>query len=144
MKRIFIMLLALGLFTAADAQRHIGGGGRGGFYRGGGTRVIVSAGAYNPFYYGMGYGLGSPYFGMGYGFGYGYPQPYYNGYRYSPKPSKLDMQVEDLKHEYQQKINAAKDDDSISGKERRATVRELKRERDEAITQAKRDFYKEK
>ncbi|RXK83909.1 hypothetical protein [Filimonas effusa] len=143
MKKIGMMLLlSLGLFTAANAQRHVGGGIRGGgnFYRGG-SRVIVSAGPYFPMYYGM----GAPYLGWGYGYGFGYPGPYYNnGYRYAPKPSKLDMQIDDIKHEYQQKINAARDDNSISGKERRATVRSLKNEREMAITQAKRDFYKSK
>jgi hypothetical protein len=139
MKKIFIILLSLGLVIGASAQRHGGGSyhGGGGYYRGGGSRVVISGGAYLPLYYGM----GSPYYGFGYGFGY--PPPYYNnGYGY--RPSKLDLQIEDLKHEYQQKIDAARDDDSISGKERRAAVRDLKRERDDAITQAKRDFYKRK
>lgn len=142
MKKIGIMLLlSIGLLTAANAQRHIGGGIRGGgnFYRGG-SRVVVSAGPYFPMYYG--YGMGSPYFG--YGYGWGVPGPYYNGYRYAPKPSQLDLEIEDIKHEYQQKINAARDDNSISGKERRSAVRQLKQEREVAITQAKRDFYKNK
>lgn len=139
MKQILVILLSLGLVTAASAQRH-GGVRGGGFYRGGGTRVIVTARPYFPMYYGM----GSPYFGYGMGYGFGYGSPFYNGYQYTPRPSKLDMQVEDIKHEYQQKIDAARDDNSISGKERRATVKELKKEREEAIYQAKRDFYKEK
>lgn len=141
MKKIGIMLLlSVSLFTAANAQKY-GGGIRGGgnFYRGG-SRVIVTTRPYFPMYYGMGFGMGSPYFG--YGYGWGYPGPYYNGYNYTPKPSRLDMQIEDIKHEYQQKINAARDDNSISGKERRSAVRQLKQERELAITDAKRDFYK--
>ena len=132
MKRIVMIMLSFGLISGAFAQHRLGGG----YYRGGGTRVIVSAGAYYPFYNGFGFGVP-----FGYGGYYGYPS-YGGGYGY--RPSKLDLQIEDIKHDYQEKISAARDDDSLNGKERRSEVRSLKKERDDAITQAKRDYYKRK
>lgn len=133
MKKIIAILLALAVVSGASAQRHVGGV-RGG-YRGGGTRVIVSAGGFYPFgaYYG---------FGMPYGFGYGYPYGYPYGGGYGYRPSKLDLQIEDIKHDYADKIASARADDGLTRKERRNEVKALKRERDNTILQAKKDYYK--
>lgn len=128
MKKILAILLTLAMVSGVSAQRH-GGGIRGGY--GGGTRVIVSAGGFYPF--GAYYGFGMP-------FGYGYP--YGNPYGYSYRPSRLDMQIEDIKHDYDDKIASARADDSLSRKERRNEVKALKRERDNTIFQAKKNYYK--
>jgi hypothetical protein len=56
-------------------------------------------------------------------------------------PSKLALQIEDIKNDYNEKIQAAKDDKSMTRKERRTRVRELKHDRDAAVTQAQRDYY---
>ncbi|MDR6337847.1 hypothetical protein HNQ91_000869 [Filimonas zeae] len=130
MKKILAILLALAMVSGVSAQRH-GGGFRGG-YRGGGTRVIVSAGGFYPF--GAYYGFGMPF---GYGYPYGYP---YGGY--TQRPSKLDLQIEDIKHDYADKIASARADDGLSRKERRNEVKALKRERDNTILQAKKSYYK--
>lgn len=130
MKKIMMIMLVLGLVSGtASAQRGHGGGG---FVGGGGTRVIVTGGGYYP--YGAYYG-----FGMPLGYGYGYP---YGGYGYGYRPSKLDMEVADIKHEYSDKIASARMDQSLTRKEKRYQVRQLKRERDNAVYDAKKNYYK--
>ena len=77
---------------------------------------------------------GSPYYGYPY---YGYPY----AYRYN-RPTKLDLQIADIKNDYQQKISAARSDTSISRAERRKVIRDLKHDRDQEIIAAKRSYYK--
>lgn len=148
MKKLLIAVFALLLVTGATAatvKPHLGGmrdrddfgGGKGR------TTVIVGGGygGYAPLY--------NPYFGMGLGYGYGMPwygygYPYYDyGYGYNARPSKLDQEIMDIQHDYAQKINSARADDSMTGRERRATIRELKLERDQAISNAKKNYYKQ-
>lgn len=134
-KRLLIILFAIGLTVGAFAQR----GGHGGF-RGGGGYI------YRPAYVNVGVGLG---FGLGYYSGFSpygfynpwgfYPPPYYYGY--GAMPSKLALQIQDIKNDYNEQIQAAKDDKSMTRKDRRARVRELKHDRDAAVTQAQRDYY---
>lgn len=107
------------------------GHGGGGFHGGGRTTIIYGGGFYSPFY--------SP-FGWGFGYGYPYPYPYYAApYR----PTKLDMQVMDIKNDYADRIASVKMDKDLSGRERRQEVRQLKRERDQAVYEAKRNYYKQ-
>ena len=88
--------------------------------------MIVGGGFYNPWYYPFGY--------------WGYPYPYYA----TPyQPTKLDMQVMDIKNDYADRIASVKLDKSLSGKERRQKIREFKRERDRAVMDAKRNYYKQ-
>jgi hypothetical protein len=127
MKKLFIIALSLGLATGVSAQRYFHGGGG---YHYAGPRVSIGIGGYAPFY---------PY----YGFSpfYAYPRPYgygAGGYR----PSKLALKIEDIKNDYADKIWSAKHDTSLSRKERRKMVHQLKHERDQAITDAKRNYYK--
>jgi hypothetical protein len=125
MKKLMIILFATGLALGASAQRYGHGGGV--YYAR--PRVVISSGFYSPFY---------PYYG------YGYPFFPYPSYGYNQRPTRMDLKIEDIKNDYQDKIWAAKHDKSISRKERKRTVHELKHERDEAIIQAKRDYYKPK
>lgn len=131
MKKILIILFSLGVGFGASAQYHgrIAGGGAH-YVR---PQVIIGGGGYLPL---------SPY--LGYGFGYNplFGSPYSQGYRYNNRPSKLDLQVEDIKNDYKDRIWSAKHDDSLSRKERRNKVHELKHERDNAVTDAKRNYYK--
>jgi len=130
MKRLLIILLSLGLVAGASAQRVHGGGG----YHYVHPRVTVVYGAPFYSYYGFGY---SPF---GYGFGY----PYYGSpYGYN-RPSKLTMQIEDIKNDYKDKIWSVKHDKSLSKQDRKEKVRELKHERDQAIDDKKMNYYKEK
>lgn len=83
-----------------------------------------------PYYY-------NPYY---FGFNYGYNMPAY--YRYN-RPTKLDMQIDDIKNEYSDRISSVKADDSLSHHDRRAKIRELKHERDQAVDDARKNYYKQ-
>jgi len=125
MKKLIIVILSFVFVSVASAQKVVHGGG---YYR----PHTVIVGGYAPFYpYGF---YGAPF--------YGYP-PYGYGYNNSySRPSKLDMQVEDIKHDYSDRIKSVKMDDSLTRKERKAKVSELKQERDNAIYDAKKSYYK--
>lgn len=147
MKKLTIAVFALLLVTGATAavKPHFGGmRDRDDFIGGGkGRTTVIVGGGYAPLY--------NPYFGMGLGFGYGFGYPYYGfgypyydyGYNYHAQPSKLDQEIMDIQHDYAQKINSARADDSLTGRERRATIRELKLDRDQAISNAKKNYYKQ-
>jgi len=131
MKKLFLILLTLGVVYGASAQK----------IRGGATyysrpRVSVAVGAYSPFY---------PYYGFGYapfayGYGYGYGNPYY-GYNRPYRPSKLDLKIEDIKKDYQDKIWSVRNDESLSGKEKRKEIRNLKHERDQVVVDERKNYY---
>lgn len=128
MKKLLIILFSVGLVLEASAQR----GGH--FYHGGGyyrPHVVIGVGAYAPFY---------PYYGFGYGPWWGYPYPPYY-YGYEVMPSKLALQIEDIKNDYQAQIKDERHDKSVPRKERREKIRQLKHDRDQAVIQAKRDYY---
>ena len=120
MKKILVIMLSLGLALGASAQRFSHGGGV--YYR---PHVYVSTGFYSPFY---------PFYSPFY-----YPYP---GYGYGYRPTKLDMQVHDIKADYEDKIWSVKHDESLTRKVRRQKVHELRVERDKDIDAAKRNFYK--
>jgi hypothetical protein len=125
-KIIAILLLAV---TVQSASAMVPNGPVRGFHGGGyyhpRTTVVVGGGFYNPYF--------SPFY-------YGYPYPYTAVVPY--QPTKLDMQIANIRNDYADKIESVKMDKDLTGKERRAQVREFKRERDQAILEAKRDYYK--
>lgn len=121
MKTLMIILLAVGLSFSASAQK----GFHGGYGR---PHVVVRAAPFAPFY---------PY----YGFGYGYPYPYAPYYGYS-RPSKLQLEIQDIRNDYRDKIWSARHDNSLSRSERRKTIHDLKTERDQAINDAQKNYYK--
>jgi hypothetical protein len=128
MKKLMVIVVALGLAMGASAQRFGHGYGGGHTYIAP-PRVSVGIGyGYSPFYYSpFGY---SPY--------YGYDNMYARPYR----PSKLELQIEDIKNDYADKIWSAKQDNSLTRKERRKVVHQLRAERDQAVIDAKRNYYK--
>jgi len=128
MKRLLIIMLSLGLVAGASAQKVRVGG----VHYIHSPRVIVYGGAYAPFY---------PYYGFGFS-PWGYPYPY-APYAYN-RPSKLTLQIEDIKNDYKDKIWSAKHDKTISKQERKEQVRQLKKERDQLIEDKKANYYKEK
>jgi hypothetical protein len=127
MKKLLIVLLAVALASGASAQRGHGYSHGGGYTR---SHVIVGVGAYAPFY---------PYYGLGFGYPF---YPYGPTYGYGHRPSKLDLQIEDIKNDYADKIWSVKEDKSLPRKQRREKVHELKRERDQEIIDTKRNYYK--
>lgn len=136
MKKSLIILLAAVMTLGASAQPKIGGG-----FRGGGDmsyvrpRVTVIA----PYSYIR------PSYGLGLGLGYGYSRfysPYYPYRRYAERPSQLDLQIEDIKNDYSYQISSAKHDKTLPKADRKQKVRDLKHQRDDAIIEAKRNYYK--
>lgn len=131
MKKLFILLVVMGIFSAVSAAGpQFRGYVKGGYYR---PHTVIVRGYYDPFY--------SPYYGWGFGLRYPYYMyPY--GYEPAPRPSKLDQEIADLEHDYSQKISSVRMDKSLNGKDRRAHIRALRAERKEAIDKARMDYYK--
>jgi hypothetical protein len=134
MKKLLIVVLSAGLALGASAQ-HAGHGvrGHGGFsYR---PHVTVGVG----YGYGFGYGPFFPYYGFGYGpWGYPYP-PYYYGY--GAMPGQLTYQIDGIKTDYKQQIKDTRHDKALTHKEKRQKIDQLKRDRDQAVVQARKDYY---
>jgi len=61
---------------------------------------------------------------------------------HSVRSIKLDLQIEDINNDYQDRIWSAKHAKDLSRSDRRTKVHELKHERDSAIIDAKRNDYK--
>ncbi len=119
-----ILICALGLTFHASAQK-----------------VIRAVPRYYPrTHVAVGVGLGGwgPYAPYWYNPWYAYPPGYY----YRARPSKLDLEIQEIQTDYKDRIWAARNDESLSRKERRKAVHDLKIERDRAVLQAKKDYYK--
>ncbi len=92
-----------------------------------------------------------PYVGFGYGLGFGYNPffyggigyPYYGYPGYYNRPPKLDRNIMDIENDYSDRIKSARLDKSLTGHQRRQEIRELRRERKQAVYDAKRNYYKQ-
>ena len=123
MKKILIGVIALMLSIGAMAQFHHG-------------------------YYGRGYGYGYPRVGLSVGVGYPYYSyyPYYYPYGYPSygyyyQPTQLDLKIEEINNKYDYKKSLVKHDKGLSHQQKKAEKKELKYEREQAIDQAKQDYY---
>jgi hypothetical protein len=120
MKKLFVMLLSMIMVISASAQHRYTGRH---YYRPVRSRVIVSYGSY-PAYYSPAY------------YDYGFYRPYY--YR----PSRLALQVEDIQSDYKDRIWSVRHDDRLSKRERKIKIHQLKSQRDDAIRNAERNYYR--
>jgi hypothetical protein len=120
MKKIFVVILSMILVIGASAQ-HRGGGH---YYRPH-TRVVVGVGGYGYYPY-------SPFYPNDYGY---WNRPYY-------RPSGLQLKIEDIKADYQDRIWSARHDDKLSRSERKQEIHRLKSERDHAIRDAERNYHR--
>jgi hypothetical protein len=128
MKKLLIVVLSVGLALGASAQ-HAGHSGGGFVYR---PHVAVGVG------FGYGFGFGYPFYPY-YGYGpWGYP-PYYYGY--GAAPSRLNYQIEGIKTDFKAQIKDTRHDKSLTHKEKRERIRQLKLDRDKAVVQARKDYY---
>jgi len=123
-----IVICALGLTLSASAQRVVHASPR--VYPRSHVSVGVGFGGYG--YY--------PYSPFGYNPWYAYPPG--GGYYRSSRPTKLDLQIQDINNDYKDRIWSARHDESLSRKQRRQEVHNLKHGRDTDILQAKKDYYK--
>ncbi len=121
MKKISIVLFSAIVALSASAQKVV-------------VHPVVPVGPrivyYHPYYW-------HPYYGFNYNWYYGRNAYYYY------HPTKLDRQIQDIESEYSDRIYSVKQDDSLSHHDRRVKVRELKHERDQAISDAKKNYYKQ-
>jgi hypothetical protein len=119
------MLLSMGIVIAASAQ-HRGGGYRGHSYHPR-TRIVVGLGSgyYSPYY---------PLYPYDYGYGY-YNRPFY-------RPSGLQMKIADIEADYKDRIWSARHNRSLPKNERKQTIHRLRTQRDQAIRDAERNYYK--
>jgi hypothetical protein len=125
---IAIVVLALGVSLSASAQKVVRPVPR--VYPR--SQVVVGVGG--------GWGWGGPGFYRPWGYNpwYGYPP----AYAYPSRPSKLDLEIQDIQNDYKDRIWSARHDESLSRKERRKLVHDLKYQRDKEILQTKKDYYK--
>ncbi len=120
MKKLFVILLSMIIMVSASAQhRYV----RGHYYTPARSRVVVSYG-YNPGYYYPGY------------YNYGFYRPYYS------RPSRLALEIEDIQSDYNDRIWSVRHDDRLSKKERKMKIHQLKSDRDQAIRDAERNYYR--
>jgi hypothetical protein len=124
MKTLIIIICGLGLTLSASAQKVVRVAPH---YVRPRVAVGVGIGAY-PYY--SPWGWYSPY--------YAYPP----AFGYYHRPTKLDLEIQDIQNDYKDRIWSARHDESLSRHDRRAKVQELKHERDAAIIDAKRNYYK--
>jgi len=134
MKKSLLMLLAIGLTLGASAQPKIGGG-----FRGGGgvhyTRPHITV--VSPYTYVR------PYYGLGFGYGYSpFYDPFYRYQRFSSRPSELDLQIEDIRNDYDYQISSVKHDKTLAKDERKQKIRDLKHQKEDEIIEAKKEYYK--
>jgi hypothetical protein len=127
MKTALIVICALGLTLSASAQKVVRVAPH--------PRTHVSVGVG----FGGGYGY-YPYSPYWYNPWYAYPPG--PGYYRSSRPTKLDLEIQDINNDYKDKIWSARHDESLSRKQRRQAVHDLKHQRDNEILQAKKDYYK--
>lgn len=119
MKKILILLVIAAAALQASAQKFVAPR----YYAR--PRVVVRTGFYAPVY---------PY---SYGLLYPYPYSYYP-YR----ETRLERKIDDIKNDYRDRIWSARHDKTLSRHQRKATVHQLKHERDQAIIEARRNYYK--
>ena len=100
MKKVLIILFALAVSIGASAQKRYTN--RGGYTR---SHVIVTYG--RPYYY--------PHY-------YWYYDPFYYPYGYYPRESRLDIKIDGIRSEYQDKIWSARHDKRFSKAKRKELI----------------------
>jgi hypothetical protein len=120
MKKISVVLFSVILALSASAQKVI-------------VRPIVPVGPrvvyYHPYYW-------RPYYGLGFNWYYGHPAYHYH-------QTKLEKQIQDIEDDYSDRISSVRADDSLTGHERRVKIRELRHERDQAVDDLRKNYYKQ-
>ena len=124
MKTILLLCLAIIVAGAASAQKYDRR------YPHPRTRTSISVGIGSPYY--------SPYYSPFYR-----PYPYYSTPIYS-RPSRMEMEIADIKADYNDRIWSARHDNSLSKSERKREIRRLKSERDRAVRDAEYNYHRDR
>jgi hypothetical protein len=131
MKTIVMVCLAVVLTTAVSAQKY-----NRSRYPQPRVRTSISVGIGSPYY--------SPYRSP---FLRSYPSygtrslPYYSAPVYS-RPARLEMEISDIRADYNDRIWSVRHDKSLSKFERKAEIRRLKSERDRALRDAEFSYHR--
>lgn len=128
MKKILMIIIVTAISFGATAQH--GHAGNTGYHW---IHVIVVRPVYYPPYY---FGYYNPFYNP-------YNNPFYRSNRYT-RETKLELKIDNIRSDYQDKIWSARHDKSLSRSQRKETVHQLKHERTDAINQVKMDYYKTK
>lgn len=124
MKKLIAIVLVCGLGYTASAQH-----GRVGSHRGSHSRVSIGIGV-----------------GSSYNYGYNRMPGRFNSYPYRSynynRPTGLDLQIQDINNEYKDRIWSVKHDKTLSRQQRKDNLRVLRYEREKAIIEARRNYYK--
>lgn len=128
MKKILVLIIGLGLLHHAKAQGH--------------TIAVYHAPVY-VYRPGLSFGVGyfSPFYSP-----YGYYNPYGPYIPYGSvyhRQSKLERKEEDIRMDYADKIYSVRQDQSLSKKEKRQTVRALKKQRNQEIHELVANYHKQ-
>ena len=125
MKKIIAIILICGIGLSASAQHSKGS------HRSVRSHSHLSIGIGGHSHYGYGYNrFYSPF--------NSYP---YQSYGYN-RPSQLDLDIQDINNDYRDRISSARQDKSLTRQERKEIIRSLKYEREKAIIDARRNYYK--
>jgi len=85
-------------------------------------------------------GIGSPYYSP-YSSPFYRPYPYYGTPIYA-RPTRLEVEIANIKADYNDRIWSARHDKSLSKAERKSEIRMLKSERDRAIRDAEYSYHR--
>lgn len=127
---MIVLGLGLTLTVFAGGPKVVSGGRIGS----GASKVIVV----RPHaYYSRGFGY-SPFYSPFYSY-----NPFYLpfAYRQQEQPSKLDLAIEEVNNDFHHDIADVRHDKSLSTGERKQKIRDLRREKDNSIVDAKKDYY---
>ncbi|CAN5731905.1 hypothetical protein BH10BAC3_BH10BAC3_41940 [soil metagenome] len=142
MKSLLVIMITAGLTLGASAQTKIRGQVPNIDRNGGKQKVIIVSprpyyNRYNTPYYGYRNWGYSPY-------GYGY-NPYFGfGQASVSVPTELDFQIQRIKSDYGHELSDVRHDKSSSKQDRKQKIRDIKHDRENAIIEAKRDYYNSK
>ena len=137
MKIIVMVCLAVVITTAASAQKY-----NRSRYPQPRVRTSISVGVGSPYYspYRSPYYSQSPFYRSNPYRSSG-SFPYYSTPVYS-RPSGLEMEISDLRADYNDRIWSVRHDKSLSKSERKAEIRRLKSERDRAVREAEYSYHR--
>jgi hypothetical protein len=132
MKKLMVITFCMVLVLGVSAQTHSISGYHGSVAYIVQPRMSVGIG-FAPYYSPFGY----------YGFPYGIPYGGYYPYGPTSRPTTLQRKEDEIRSDYEDKIYSVHHDDSLTAKEKRQTIRELKKQRKKEIHDLVANYHKE-
>jgi hypothetical protein len=132
MKKLMVITLCMGLAFGVAAQTHSISAYHGTVGYVIQPRMSVGIG-FAPYYSPFGY----------YGFPFGIPYGGYYPYGANSRPTTLQRKEDEIRADYEDKIYSVHHDDSLTSKEKRQAVRDLKKERKKEIHDLVANYHKQ-